>query len=116
MRIVARHTGELTEEAYCLAVAITWPDGTRSTHEQDCPPFEEYQRTVAAWEECRERVVVCPPTFECYWNCVEPFDLRREWAWTRVFGPGRYDLVVEFTGPNQKRYLRTATFEVAGSE
>jgi hypothetical protein len=28
-------------ELYCPAVTWTWPDGTRSSHEGDCPPWEE---------------------------------------------------------------------------
>jgi len=31
--------GTVTEEWYCPAIEVTWPEGTRSSHEEDCAPF-----------------------------------------------------------------------------
>jgi hypothetical protein len=32
--------GRVTEAWYCPAIEVTWPDGTRTRRESDCPPFD----------------------------------------------------------------------------
>lgn len=44
--------GEDVESLYCPDIVWTWPDGTESRHEADCPPFEqreEYPRRWTRW-------------------------------------------------------------------
>jgi len=39
--LLAEIHGPITEEWYCPKVEWTWPDGTHSSEESDCPPFGE---------------------------------------------------------------------------
>jgi hypothetical protein len=34
-------TGTVTEEWYCPAIEVTWPDETVTKRESDCPPFDQ---------------------------------------------------------------------------
>lgn len=56
--------GQLTEDWYCPRVVFTWPDGTRSEIESDCP----------AW----------PPEA----------GFRQTWSRSKFFGEGEWDVVV----------------------
>jgi len=120
--IVAEHKGELVEAEYCVGVRIEFGEGQASSHQQDCPSWEEYQKQLAAWDECSQRVVVVPPGFEGSYNCSPPHDLTRRWSWRpaqqfRVgYGPGHHELTVVFYLPNGKTIRKMASFYVGGGE
>jgi hypothetical protein len=119
--IFAEHKGLLVESEYCVGVEVEYRNGQKSGHFQDCPPFAEYVEQLAHHEECTSRVVVCPPGFECSYNCKEPFRLQRSWVWRPAesrlgFGPGEHNVPVTFFLPNGKKIVRYAHFLVAGAE
>jgi len=120
--ITLRLNEPLTEANYCIGVEVTWPDGTRSSHVQDCPPFAEYIAQVRRYTECREQVIVCPKDYTvCEFDCPAPFDLQREWTFdTRrmrhAYGPGRHTVFVKFLLPGGRTMLRSADWHVAGGE
>jgi len=121
LTIFAEHRGPLVESEYCVGVEIEFGDGQKSGQTQDCPPFAEYMEQLAHFERCNSQVVVCPPGFECSYNCVRPFDVRRSWTWRPAdlrigFGPGDHDISVTFFLPGGKRIVKRAHFLVAGFE
>lgn len=121
--LTAENSGPLTEANYCLGIEIVWPNGTKSSHIPDCPSWDDYQAQLAHAEMCAEEVVVCPPGYDCFYpSCkVPPYDLQRRWTiHTRqlrlYFGPGDWDLTVNFLLPNKKKVVRSVTIHVGGQE
>lgn len=41
MDVTFEITGDVSEAWYCPALVVTWPDGSPSRRESDCPPYEE---------------------------------------------------------------------------
>ena len=125
VRITAKIEGPVVEAEYCAGIEIQIGQGVdaiRSTHTQDCPAWDEYQRQLAEYATCKDKVIVCPPGYDvCEFNCAEPFDLRTEWQWDSSvyrmqFGPGHHEIRITFWLPNGKKQVRDAVFTVVGED
>lgn len=56
--LIAEIVGPETEEWYCPKVTWEIPDGTRSSEESDCPPFDQREEFRRLWR----RRICAPPT------------------------------------------------------
>jgi hypothetical protein len=65
--LTAEIVGPETEEYYCPKVVWIWGDGTRSTEESDCEPFE----TRSEFPRLFRRRVASPGRVQPYRVCVE---------------------------------------------
>jgi hypothetical protein len=65
--LTAEIVGPETEEYYCPEVVWIWGNGTRSTEESDCEPFE----TRSTFPRVFRRRVASPGRVQPYWVCVE---------------------------------------------
>ena len=63
--VVAEIKGPEVERFYCPRVEWAWPDGTMSSEESDCPPYETHELFPRFWSK---RI------------CLGPNPLGLEWA------------------------------------
>ena len=113
--ITAMLKGEPTEADYCAWVEVRWPGDTGdtvSTEQEDCPPWEEWQKQLKAEADCLELTVV--PAGQQSPECPMAFQPQRRWSWTRVFIAGEWEIPVDLYVGTKRVRRAVAHFVVTG--
>lgn len=115
--ITAEIAGEVDEPTWCIWARVTWPDGTQSGNESDCPPWEDWQKSVREAEECEAAVVVVPAgEDDPERDCPRPYAPQRRWQWVRWFPAGQWSVRVDFLYGSRVIQARAASFTIPGAE
>jgi len=110
--ITAKLEGEPTEADWCAWTSVRWPDGTESTNEQDCSPWDEHLREVRDYADCQELTVTSDGSKP---DCPRPHAPARQWSWARWFPAGEWSVPITLHAGRRRVRIEAARFTIPGA-